>query len=664
MKNTLKYALGAVLTAALVAPAMAQDNFPDVPENHWAYEALAKMKREGLLVGYPDGLFRGGRPASRYEMAVALHALYERMKMITDGLADQIKNLPTGGTTGGGTNQGLVDRVAALEAAVKNMQGWGDNIANMQRMATTFEKELASLGVDVEAMKKDLSDIQARLSKLEKTSFPVSISGDVNLFVMAGVSQSNRAGVTVDGRPVGVQDTVFGGGVYAPVGASQDLSVFHEAGVRLAGTNEDGPKWHATLAIGNMMGATNVAGAPVAGPWSGQAGTSAFSPFMEGATDVYFQDFVVSWSDSLMKQGFNASVGRMGYKLGKYILAKPDNTPYFKNARWDSGEYTVDGAKFGFDFGAGGLNIVAGRTTNRLSTNGQELTPLTVGQIGPAFTPGGARPVGLGGGVAAVDQLLGVSLNVPLTDKGGLNLAYLFTEANTRGVSGVNRADVFGGDANFDLGVIKLKGGYSQSNLKNGKANVVNRNNHAWYVGAGYDGGRFGIDAYYREIMPQFGAPGDWGRIGMWWNPTDIKGFGVGAHFDLTDRVALHAKGQFYKGTGKMAGGLGTNDRIDRFTGDISFKVNDAWSAVVGGEWVEWRLAARPGFAGGKPRETWYNLGLGYHLSDNAKLNLMWQISDYDSKGVAGFGLFPTTGSPTGSRATGSLITTQLSVKF
>ena len=44
MKNTLKYALGAVLTAALVAPAMAQDNFPDVPENHWAYEALAKMK--------------------------------------------------------------------------------------------------------------------------------------------------------------------------------------------------------------------------------------------------------------------------------------------------------------------------------------------------------------------------------------------------------------------------------------------------------------------------------------------------------------------------------------------------------------------------------------------------------------------------------------------
>jgi hypothetical protein len=75
MKRTLKYALTAVLAVGLVAPAFAQtDNFPDVPENHWAYEALARLKKDGLLVGYPDGLFRGPRPASRYELAVAVHA--------------------------------------------------------------------------------------------------------------------------------------------------------------------------------------------------------------------------------------------------------------------------------------------------------------------------------------------------------------------------------------------------------------------------------------------------------------------------------------------------------------------------------------------------------------------------------------------------------------
>src|SRR5688572_25538133 len=98
MKRTLKYALSAVITAALVVPALAQDNFPDTPENHWAYEALANMKREGLLVGYPDGLFRGGRPASRYELAVAIHATYQHLKGITDNLQRQIDALKGPGT--------------------------------------------------------------------------------------------------------------------------------------------------------------------------------------------------------------------------------------------------------------------------------------------------------------------------------------------------------------------------------------------------------------------------------------------------------------------------------------------------------------------------------------------------------------------------------------
>lgn len=650
MKNTLKYALGAVLTAALVAPAMAQDNFPDVPENHWAYEALAKMKKEGLLVGYPDGLYRGGRPASRYEMAVALHALYERLKGMIDGVNGQLETLKGQVGQGGGNtnNSDLENRVKALEAAVASMKGWGDSIGNMQKMASTFEKELASLGVDVEAMKKDLADLKSRVEKLEKNTFPVMIHGDANLFVMAGHSTSNRAGVTVDGRPVGVQDTIFGGGVYAPVGASQDLSVFHEAGIELSGTNEAGPKWHATLAVGNMIGGN---------AWAGQAGTSVGAPFSESTTDVYFQNFVVSWNDSLMKQGFSADLGRMPYSLGRYILQKPDNTPYFENARWDNKGYTVDGASFGFNFGAAKLGVTMGRSSNRLTTNGNEITGIALGAVAPRFTPGGARPVGLPGGVVMADQLLGVSLNVPLTEKGGLNLAYLFTEANNRGVNNVNRAEVFGGDAKFDFGTFNVWGGYSQSNLKDGKANVVNKDNYAWYAGAGFKVANVNLSAQYREIMPLFAAPGDWGRIGMWWNPTDIKGFGAKANFAL-GAIDVNLGGQWYQGTGKLANGLQTSDKINRYVGELGFKVNDAWSAMLGGEWVEWKLA------GGKPREAWYSLGLGYHLSENTKLKLMYQISDYDSKGTPGFGLFPTAGSANGSRATGGLITTQLSVKF
>ncbi|MBN8689148.1 MAG: S-layer homology domain-containing protein, partial [Armatimonadetes bacterium] len=55
MKSTFRIALAVAMTTLFVVPAMAQDNFPDVPENHWAFEAIENLKREGILVGYPDG---------------------------------------------------------------------------------------------------------------------------------------------------------------------------------------------------------------------------------------------------------------------------------------------------------------------------------------------------------------------------------------------------------------------------------------------------------------------------------------------------------------------------------------------------------------------------------------------------------------------------------
>ena len=156
MKRTLRYALTAVLGAALVVPAMAQDNFPDVPDNHWAYQALENMKKEGILVGYPDGLFRGPRPASRYEMAVAINAAYQKLKSMYSGLDDQIKALQekVDGLSGlPGEVKDLRDQLAALKATVDGMQSWKDDIDNLKKLAEKFEKELASLGVDVEALK-------------------------------------------------------------------------------------------------------------------------------------------------------------------------------------------------------------------------------------------------------------------------------------------------------------------------------------------------------------------------------------------------------------------------------------------------------------------------------------------------------------------------------
>jgi hypothetical protein len=343
MKRTYKYALSAVLGAAIIAPAFAQDNFPDVPDNHWAFEALARMKRDGLLVGYPDGLFRGGRPASRYEMAVAIHATYVHLKNITDSLQSQIDALK------GGANaadiEALKAAVAGLQNDVNALKGMRTDLDNLRKMVDTFQKELQSLGVDVEAMKKDLGDLDARVSALEKRKPAVDISGDVNFWLGAGNSIDNNTNgaLTMDGRTVGVIAPSGEQGP-APAGLTRDLTILHEAAFTLAGTNDTGPKWRGTFVVGNMFqDADNLA----FGNQSSFHAEAGFSPgtsrgFGEPADDWYVQDLGVKFNTSVAGLAFNAEAGRVGYKISPYIYQRPDNTTYYANERWDDGMWRFD----------------------------------------------------------------------------------------------------------------------------------------------------------------------------------------------------------------------------------------------------------------------------------------------------------------------------------
>ncbi len=65
--------LAIVSVAVLAAPALSATNpFMDVPMNHWAYDAIGQLAAHGILSGYPDGLYKGKQPTTRYEMASAL----------------------------------------------------------------------------------------------------------------------------------------------------------------------------------------------------------------------------------------------------------------------------------------------------------------------------------------------------------------------------------------------------------------------------------------------------------------------------------------------------------------------------------------------------------------------------------------------------------------
>ena len=69
--------------------------FPDVPANHWAYEAVNDMAKRGLVIGYEDGQFKGDRTMTRYEFAMIVERAIQKAKELNisiDGrLVDEFK---------------------------------------------------------------------------------------------------------------------------------------------------------------------------------------------------------------------------------------------------------------------------------------------------------------------------------------------------------------------------------------------------------------------------------------------------------------------------------------------------------------------------------------------------------------------------------------------
>lgn len=81
-------ALAALIGGALATgatPAVAA-TFPDVETDHWAYEAVDYLQDKGLVEGFPDGEFKGDKTLTRYEFAMALARLHEKLlTMIGEG---------------------------------------------------------------------------------------------------------------------------------------------------------------------------------------------------------------------------------------------------------------------------------------------------------------------------------------------------------------------------------------------------------------------------------------------------------------------------------------------------------------------------------------------------------------------------------------------------
>lgn len=86
--NDLTARMDALLS--VLNPNMSKD-FPDVPENHWAYEAVSRLAGNDIVQGYPDGEFHGERTMTRYEMAEIIYNALSRGAEAEKELVEEFK---------------------------------------------------------------------------------------------------------------------------------------------------------------------------------------------------------------------------------------------------------------------------------------------------------------------------------------------------------------------------------------------------------------------------------------------------------------------------------------------------------------------------------------------------------------------------------------------
>lgn len=193
-----KKALLAVAVSLMVTAPSFAAAFADVPFDHWAYQAVEELAQAGVLEGYPDGLYRGPQPMTRYEFAVALSRAYdwiERTIKPEGGVSmEDVQKLlnspeiqakfrgPAGpaGAAGKDGSAGAMGPKGADGAPGKNgMDGKGGRdgkdvdpaevaklMAAMDKLRKEFGDELKALGADVTKMGVRLTALETKLAAL------------------------------------------------------------------------------------------------------------------------------------------------------------------------------------------------------------------------------------------------------------------------------------------------------------------------------------------------------------------------------------------------------------------------------------------------------------------------------------------------------------------
>ncbi len=382
------------LAAAMAAPALvtprltavkAQDaatpanaEYPDVPRGHWAYEALNRLSQAGIIEGLPNGNYAGNKPMTRYEFAVAIARLLERMNGAGGvGAVGPVGPVGPQGLTG---PQGVNAPDTITRAEVNDL------LAALRR---EFADELSRLGVRVDSLEGRVSDLENRVTAPPRVTITPSIlhrTGTATYISQVPVpGQPGVYGPSPAGRSVVNGNSFAGLNAVLP---RPPYTNFPRRSNRVANEKYSYTDFELRLTDRitdrlSVTGALRSLGSTQEDEWTGEAPGGGF-----GGTTYLREGYAVAdLSDRsfLGLKGFTAILGRQRTKIGQGLLYDNDLQP-------------TDQVQGLFKIGPVSLNAFIG------SSNNQTLTSAGGGNS-PYLSTGAVRNVGLSGDPAGLFRL-------------------------------------------------------------------------------------------------------------------------------------------------------------------------------------------------------------------------------------------------------------------
>lgn len=614
-------ALAVTLAGIGIAPVFAQDGpFKDVPNDHWAYQAIERLAKDKVFIGDTDGKFAGKRSLTRYELAMVVDrivrwadATYVKAPLpaapeVKAGVSmDQVQDL-----LGGYAKKSDIPAPTKVDLSGLAKQS---DIDLIRKMVAEFQTELTTLGVDVDKAKKTLDNHEKRIAALEAANKnAVKISGAFNAYVRGDYGSNGLSAVDYNSATIG--GTVLDG-----------VSVRHDLDVNISAPSVD-----VTLNFGNYL------------PSLGSIAQYAAGSQTQGNT-IY--KAVYSTKQSIPVLGtVAANIGRVPSQMSALTFKAYDVDAYFNNSKTDNGNYLVDGLNASFKVGPFAITALAGTTD-----------PIANSSLINAGDP--SLSTGIKAGLKApytfdrADQIgspnsTGITVSRVAGGRAGFKLFSIPVGVSTVLAAGQSNGDfdqvnVYGADAKIKLFGLDVYGEYAESNTRLGGANVNVRDNSAYNVHTKLSNGSWTLSGGYKEVEPLFGAPGSWGRMGTNVNPTDIKGAYGSWNWAPTSKVNVQLATQNYTGTDK--GGNTKNQKSDNTKIGFAYKLGSTSDFTVSQEVTKYTDAGAL-----KGRETFTNYAYAKTLSATSTFRLLYQVVSYNDG--------------TADIQKGGVVATQFSVKF